>query len=466
MLPTLEQAIARIKAGDKVIGREYLADILQVDPQNEKAWLWLAAAVESQERRRYCLERVLEINPANKAAQRGLATLPPKPGRPGGPVKPEAPGPLLSRISLEKPPPPQGINMGPVKAAHQPAESLPAPEAEPLEDPPVPVLAEMTTPPPLEPTEPAAATSMEQDEPGSRGEEPHSPARTEEPGSEPEVVEDAPAANEEFTETENRNEDELPEEAVDSDQPERFWQTERGLLLTVGGAAAVLLLCAACLVAGLVFRPVADELPATVAAAVGTDTPTPTLTPVPPTPTATPTGTSTPTPSPTLTASATGTQVVADTPTVTATPTRTTTATPTVEQGQVLAVVSGDIITVLLDGAEVQVKYLLIDAPAVEEEGQAAEPFGPEALAFNRQLVQGRTVRLEQDVSQTDETGRLLRYVFVDELLVNEELLRQGLARVELRPADRRYAARFQEVEQAAREARTGIWSLDNSGGG
>jgi micrococcal nuclease len=156
---------------------------------------------------------------------------------------------------------------------------------------------------------------------------------------------------------------------------------------------------------------------------------------------------------------------VADTPTVTATSTRTATATPDIEQGQVVAVLSGDVITVLLDGREVQVKYLLIDAPAVEEEGQAPEPFGPEARAFNRQLVQGRTVRLEQDVSQTDEAGRLLRYVFVDELLVNEELLRQGLARLDLRPADTQYAARFQQVEQAARQASIGIWSLAESDG-
>jgi micrococcal nuclease len=166
-----------------------------------------------------------------------------------------------------------------------------------------------------------------------------------------------------------------------------------------------------------------------------------------------------------LTPSATGTRVVADTPTVTATPTRTATATPNIEQGQVIAVLSGDIITVLLDGLEVQVKYLLIDAPAVDQEGQGGEPFGPEALAFNRQLVQGRTVRLEQDKSQTDEAGRLLRYVFVDERLVNEELLRQGLARVVLEGTDRRYARRFQEVEQGARQAGVGIWSVDNSGG-
>ncbi|MEW5956079.1 MAG: thermonuclease family protein [Chloroflexota bacterium] len=431
MLPTLEQAIAKIKAGDKVTGREYLADILQNDPSNEKAWLWLAAAVESDERRRYCLERVLEINPDNQAARRGLATLPPSPAPPPTEARPspEITGPLLSRIASRQAAPAADIDVGPVKAAGQP-------------------------PAPVQPDVPVADFSIEPPQIGAVVIEPETPPTTEPPGLEP--GEQVPQAEAQEIEEDIGAEEPLVE------PPLRFWQTERGMLLTVGGAAVLLLVCAACVVAGLVFRPVAGQLPATLAAAVGTATYTPTATP---TPTDTPTATFTPTPTPTVTPSPTSTQVVADTPTVTLTPTRTPTSGPNLDEAVVVEVIAGDLIKVRLEGAEVQVKYLLIAAPAVNDLERGTEPFGAEALALNRQLVEGQTVRLEKDVSETDESGRLLRYVYVGEVLVNEELLRQGLARLDLNPADLRYATRFQEVEQAARLAKIGLWSVEGDGG-
>jgi micrococcal nuclease len=82
-------------------------------------------------------------------------------------------------------------------------------------------------------------------------------------------------------------------------------------------------------------------------------------------------------------------------------------------------------------------------------------------LDFNRSLVEGQTVTLEKDVSETDAEGRLLRYVHVGGRMVNEELLRQGLARVEMVPPDLKYGARFQAVEQEAQAANLGIWSLE-----
>jgi hypothetical protein len=42
---------------------------------NEAAWLWLSSAVETDDERIGCLEKALEINPANDAARRGLEHL-------------------------------------------------------------------------------------------------------------------------------------------------------------------------------------------------------------------------------------------------------------------------------------------------------------------------------------------------------------------------------------------------------
>lgn len=75
MPATLSQAIAAIKAGDKVIGQYLLAEVLKAEPNNEAAWLWKASLSETPEQRRQCLEQVLAINPGNELARRGLATL-------------------------------------------------------------------------------------------------------------------------------------------------------------------------------------------------------------------------------------------------------------------------------------------------------------------------------------------------------------------------------------------------------
>lgn len=75
MSDKLQQAIAAIQVGDKATARQLLAEILQTDPDNEKAWLWMASAAEYEKSRQQCLEYVLEINPTNEVARRELATL-------------------------------------------------------------------------------------------------------------------------------------------------------------------------------------------------------------------------------------------------------------------------------------------------------------------------------------------------------------------------------------------------------
>jgi micrococcal nuclease len=82
-----------------------------------------------------------------------------------------------------------------------------------------------------------------------------------------------------------------------------------------------------------------------------------------------------------------------------------------------------------------------------------------EAWQANRELVEGEEVRLERDVSETDRYGRLLRYVYVDDVFVNAELVRQGLAEVKSYPPDTKYQDYFEELEALARNADLGIWA-------
>jgi len=135
--------------------------------------------------------------------------------------------------------------------------------------------------------------------------------------------------------------------------------------------------------------------------------------------------------------------------------------TPTVPglvEAQVIRVVDGDTINVLIYGDEYRLRYIGIDTPELNHPTRGVEPFGPEATEANRELVEGKTVLLEKDVSETDRFGRLLRYVYVGDLMVNEELLRQGMARVATFPPDVKYVDRFLDIQREAQEAGRGLW--------
>ena len=128
-------------------------------------------------------------------------------------------------------------------------------------------------------------------------------------------------------------------------------------------------------------------------------------------------------------------------------------------EAQVIKVVDGDTIKVEIDGTVYTVRYIGIDTPETVHPSKPVQWMGPEASEANKRLVEGQTVYLEKDVSETDRYGRLLRYIFLaDGLFVNAELVRLGYAQVSTYPPDVRYQDLFLEMQQEAREAENGLW--------
>jgi micrococcal nuclease len=121
--------------------------------------------------------------------------------------------------------------------------------------------------------------------------------------------------------------------------------------------------------------------------------------------------------------------------------------------------VDGDTVEVRVDGTEEDVRYIGVDTPESVAPGQPVECFGREAASFNRRLVEGRSVRLVYDRERRDRYGRLLAYVYLRRELVNETLLRRGLARTLTIPPNDRFAERFDRIEQAAGSRGRGLWS-------
>jgi micrococcal nuclease len=117
----------------------------------------------------------------------------------------------------------------------------------------------------------------------------------------------------------------------------------------------------------------------------------------------------------------------------------------------VTRVIDGD--TIVVEGGE-RVRLIGIDAP---EKGQH---LFSESAAYLKEMVGGRKVRLEKDVSDRDKYGRLLRYVFLGETFVNLELVKRGLASALIYEPDSKYSEQILLEEAVARERGLGIWAF------
>ena len=122
---------------------------------------------------------------------------------------------------------------------------------------------------------------------------------------------------------------------------------------------------------------------------------------------------------------------------------------------KVLRVIDGD--TIELENGE-RVRYIGIDTPETKHPSKPVEYYGREADSANRSLVEGKGVRLEFDVQERDQYGRLLAYVYVGDIFVNAWLVENGYAQVMTIPPNVRYAERFMELQKKAREEGKGLW--------
>ncbi|MFC1912043.1 thermonuclease family protein [Chloroflexota bacterium] len=129
-------------------------------------------------------------------------------------------------------------------------------------------------------------------------------------------------------------------------------------------------------------------------------------------------------------------------------------STPTSRESAIVVdVIDGDTIGVDINGSIYRVRYIGIDTPERGQEGYE------EATLANAELVSGKVVDLEKDVSETDKYGRLLRYVWTEEGMVNAVLVESGYAQVSTYPPDVKYQEEFLELQRIAEQTGTGLWA-------
>lgn len=124
----------------------------------------------------------------------------------------------------------------------------------------------------------------------------------------------------------------------------------------------------------------------------------------------------------------------------------------------VVRVVDGDTIDVLLNATTTRVRYIGIDTPEPYRDREPA-CFSRESSDKNRDLVEGREVRLVPDAEDVDKYGRLLRYVYVDEVFVNQVLLEGGYAVPLTIKPNTLHAKDFKILADKAKADKLGLWS-------
>jgi micrococcal nuclease len=123
---------------------------------------------------------------------------------------------------------------------------------------------------------------------------------------------------------------------------------------------------------------------------------------------------------------------------------------------KVARIIDGDTFECSLRGKRESIRLLGIDAPEMSQ-----RPFGERAKSALARLMPVRgAVVLDLDVRERDRYGRVLAYVWNDSAsMVNEELLREGFALVDIQSPNVKYAEELRAAAQSARERNAGLWA-------
>jgi micrococcal nuclease len=131
---------------------------------------------------------------------------------------------------------------------------------------------------------------------------------------------------------------------------------------------------------------------------------------------------------------------------------------PTGTEVFVVHVDDGDSLLVEINGREERVRLIGVNAP---EHGECLGDVARQTLTH---YIEGTTVTLESDAEDTDQFGRLLRYVWLDGLLLNEFMAEEGLVVARGYEPNLTRQSDLDAAQQRAQDASAGMWAQNSCG--
>lgn len=126
-------------------------------------------------------------------------------------------------------------------------------------------------------------------------------------------------------------------------------------------------------------------------------------------------------------------------------------------------VVDGDTIVVTQNHKDLTVRFLNIDTPESVKKDTPVQPYALEAKQFTEESIRSaQNVTLVFDKGpQKDNYGRFLAYVFVDNNLLQQLLVQEGLARVtNIQSENQLYLSILNDTQESVKQTKKGIWSI------
>ena len=124
--------------------------------------------------------------------------------------------------------------------------------------------------------------------------------------------------------------------------------------------------------------------------------------------------------------------------------------------------VDGDTIKVMLDDKKTTVRFLAVDTPETKHPKKGVEPYGKVASDYTCNRVKNaKKLEIEYDSgsSKTDKYERALGWIFVDDSLLQKELIQKGYAKVAYLYGKYMYTEELEQEEEKAKEAKLGVCS-------
>lgn len=128
--------------------------------------------------------------------------------------------------------------------------------------------------------------------------------------------------------------------------------------------------------------------------------------------------------------------------------------------------IDGDTAKFKLKGEEITVRFLAVDTPEVNHPTKGEEPYGKEASNYTCEVLKNaKKIKLEYDDASdpTDKYDRYLAWIWVNDELLQENLIKKGLAKVAYLYGNYKYVDLLKTDEEVAQAKQIGIWSDDHS---